>query len=153
MSNKQANMTSPSYTPTLRRRGGLPAALLSVLLAGCAKPSPPPPPLVGHWQGTMTAGNAAVPCLCEIRADGTQSLTLTLPQGMMEARGTWIAKDGVLTERITARVLSGSRKVVPLASPMETAFTYQLTGDTLTLTRSETRQTIVLTRAIAANEK
>ena len=142
-------------TPPLRRRVGLPAALLSVLLAGCAKPSPSPPPLVGYWQGTMSASNAAVPCLCEIRADGTQSLTLTLPQGMMEAWGIWSAKDGVLTERTTARVLvlGGSQKVVPLASPMETAFAYQLTGDTLTLTQPETQQTLVLTRGVVAKGK
>lgn len=148
-------MTSPRSMPTLRCRAGLPAALLSVLLAGCAKPSPSPPPLVGYWQGTMSASNAAVPCLCEIRADGTQSLTLTLPQGMMEAWGIWSAKDGVLTERTTARVLvlGGSQKVVPLASPMETAFAYQLTGDTLTLTQPETQQTLVLTRVVIAMGK
>ena len=109
----------------------------------------------------MRAGNAAAPCLCEIRADGTQSLTLTLPQGMMEAWGIWSAKDGVLTERTTARilVLGGSQKVVPLASPMETAFAYQLTGDTLTLTRPEAltrpvaQRTLVLTRMATAKSK
>ena len=103
----------------------------------------------------MSAGNAAVPCLCEIRADGTQSLTLTLPQGIMEAQGNWTAKNGVLTERTTARVLvlGGAQKVVPLASPMETAFAYQLTGDTLTLTRPETQQTLVLTRVVIAMGK
>lgn len=96
----------------------------------------------------MAAGNAAVPSRWEIGADGTQSLTLTLPQGAITAQGTWTAQAGVLTERTTARVivLGGETKVVPLANPMETAFAYQLTGDTLTLTRPDTHQQITLTR-------
>jgi hypothetical protein len=96
----------------------------------------------------MAAGNVTIPSVWEIRADGTQSLTLTLPQGAMTAQGTWTARNGVLTERTTARVivLGGEQKVMPLVNPMETAFPYQLIGDTLTLTRPDTHQTITLAR-------
>lgn len=96
----------------------------------------------------MASGNAAVPSVWEIRADGTQSLTLTLPQGTMTAQGTWTSQAGILTQRTTARVvvLGGEQKVAPLASPMETTFAYRLTGDTLTLTRPGTRGQITLTR-------
>jgi len=101
----------------------------------------------------MASGNAAVPSVWEIRADGTQSLTLTLPQGAMTAQGTWTAQSGALTERTTARlVLGGEPKVVLLASPMETTFAYQLRGDTLTLTRPGTRLPIVLTRERRTDE-
>ena len=148
MPKKRANMAFPTRPRTKRYRAILPLALLSVLLVGCAKPSSPIHPLVGHWQGTITAGNAAVPSAWEMRADGTQSVTLRLPQGAMTAEGTWAAAGGVLTERATARVvvLGGDRKTVALASPMETAFAYQLQGDTLTLTRPDTHQRVVLTR-------
>ncbi len=141
-------MTVLTQLRPVRRRAALPVALLSVLSAGCAKPAPPAQPLVGHWQGTMAAGNVTIPSVWEIRADGTQSLTLTLPQGAMTAQGTWTAWNGVLTERTTARVivLGGEQKVMPLVNPMETAFPYQLIGDTLTLTRPDTHQTITLAR-------
>ncbi len=100
----------------------------------------------------MTAGNAALPTVWVIRADGTQSLTLTLPQGAMTAQGTWAAMGGVLTERTTARVVvfGKEQKAVTLASPIETTFAYQIAGDTLTLTRPDTHQQIVLTRAEAS---
>jgi len=101
----------------------------------------------------MASGNAAVPSVWEIRADGTQSLTLTLPQGAMTAQGTWMAQAGVLTQRTTARVvLGGEPNVVRLASPMETTFAYQLQGDTLTLTRPDTHLPIVLTRERRTDE-
>jgi len=147
-SNRQANMAVPLHLRSVRRRALLLVALLSVLGTGCAKRPSPIQPLVGHWQETMADGNAAVPSAWEIRADGTQSLTLTLPQGAMTAQGTWTAQAGVLTQRTTARVvvLGGNPNIVRLASPMETAFTYQLQGDTLTLTRPDTHQQITLTR-------
>ena len=147
-----ASLTCPR---TLRGRTVLPVILLSAALAGCAKTPPPAQPLVGRWQGTMAAGNAAVPSAWEIRSDGTQSLTLTLPQGAMTAQGTWAAQNGVLTQRTAARVVTvgGEQKVVPLASPMETTFAYQLTGDTLTLTRPDTHQQVVLTRAENTKDK
>ncbi len=141
-------MAFPTRLRPPRLCAALPAALLSAALAGCAERPPPAPPLVGEWHGTMAAGSAAVPSVWEIRADGTQALTLTLPQGAMTAQGTWTDQHGVLTERTTARVivLGGEPKVVLLASPMETTFAYQIAGDTLTLTRPDTRQQITLTR-------
>lgn len=96
----------------------------------------------------MADGNAAIPSVWELRADGTQSLTLTLPQGAMTAQGTWTAQGSVLTQRTTARVvvLGGEPIVVRLASPLETTFAYQLQGDTLTLTQPSTHRQITLTR-------
>ena len=151
--NRQANMTVPTHSRSARR-AALPAALLCAALAGCATPPPPAPPLVGRWQGTMMDGPAAVPSVWEIRSDGTQSQTLTLPQGAVTAQGTWAARSGVLTERTTARsvVLGAEQKAVTLASPLETTFTYQLTGDTLTLTQPDTHQTITLTRERGTNQ-
>ena len=152
-------MASQTRPRTIRYCAGLPLAFLplaplGVLIVGCAKPPPPlqplaaPQPLVGHWQGPMMAGDAAVPSAWDIRADGTQSVTLTLPQGAVTAVGTWAAQGGVLTERTTIRivVLGGEQKTVVLASPMETTFACHLQGDTLTLTRPDTHQRIVLAR-------
>lgn len=96
----------------------------------------------------MASGNAAVSSEWEMRADGTFSLTLTLPQGAMTALGTWAAQGGVLTQRTTARTvaLGDEHKSAPLASPMEATFAYQLQDGTLTLTRPGTHEQIVLTR-------
>lgn len=148
VSNKQANMAALLHLRSARRLAALPVALLILLLTGCARPEPLAQPLVGNWRGTMTTGGAAVPCRWEIRADGTQSLTLTLPQGAMAAQGTWMVQNNVLTQRTTARVivLSRTQKTVQLASPMETAFAYQLRGDALTLTRPDTHQQFTLAR-------
>jgi len=141
-------MTAPSHFPPFSRRAALAGMLLCAALAGCAKPPPPAPPLVGHWEGVMASGNASVPSEWEMRADGTLSLTLTLPQGAMTAQGTWATQGGVLTQRTTVRTvaLGGEQKSAPLASPLETTFAYQLRGGTLTLTRPGTREQIVLTR-------
>lgn len=96
----------------------------------------------------MASGNASVPSEWEMRADGTFSLTLVLPQGAMTAQGTWAAQGGVLTQRTTARVvvLGGEPIVVRLASPLEATFAYHLQGDTLTLTQPGMRRQITLTR-------
>ncbi len=152
--NKRANMRFLPLPRSISRRAALALALLGLLPAGCAVPLPPlqslaaAQPLVGRWRGAMAGGNAAVPSIWEMRADGTQSVTLTLPQGAMTAEGTWVAEGGVLTERTTIRTiaLGGEQKTVVLAGPMETMFTYQLQGDTLTLTRSDGHQRVVLRR-------
>lgn len=153
--NKRANMAFQTRPRTIRSRAVLPLALLGVLPAGCARPFPPAQPLVGHWRGVTAAGDAAVPSAWEIRSDGTQSVTLTLPQGTMTAEGTWTTQAGLLTERTTIRAmtLGAEQRTVVLAGPMETTFAYRLQGDTLTLTRPDTHQRIVLTReADAAGE-
>jgi len=146
--NKRRNMTPPPQSPSFSRCAALAGLLLSAALAGCAKLPPPAPPLVGRWQGAMASGNASVPSEWDLRADGTLSLTLTLPQGAMTALGTWSAQGGLLTQRTTARavVLGDEQKSAPLTSPLETTFAYQLQGDTLTLTRPNTHEQIVLAR-------
>lgn len=148
MSNKQANMTFIIGLRTLWCRLTLSAAFLGLLPFGCGKPPLPPQPLVGHWQGVVASGNAVVPSVWEIRADGTQSQTLTLPQGTMTAQGTWTATSSSLTQRTTARIviLGGEQKTMPLANPMETTLLCQLHGDTLTLTQPDTHQQTMLTR-------
>ena len=155
MPNKRANMAFQTRPRTIRHGITFPLMLLGVLPVGCAKPSPLIQPLVGHWHGAMVAGNAAVPSSWEIRADGTQSVMLTLPQGAMTSEGTWAVQGGVLTERTTIRtiVLGGEQKTVVLTNPTETTFAYQLQSDTLTLTRPDAHQRIVLTREADATGK
>ena len=120
---------------------------LSAALVGCGARTPAQM-LVGTWQGSMTTGSVSVPCRWALRTDGKQSVTLTLPQGLLTAQGTFMFQDGTLTRRTTARivVLNGEKKVQPLVNPMETAYQCQVTEDTLTLTRPDTPETITLTR-------
>ncbi len=121
--------------------------LLCAALAGCA-PAPHPPLLVGTWQGTLTEGSLAAPMQWKFRTDGTESETLTLPQGQITSLGTFQAKGDRLTRRTTIRgsVIGSQQKIVPLANPIEATFGYQITGDTLTLTQANTPKTLVLTR-------
>lgn len=96
----------------------------------------------------MTEGGIAVPVQWDLRADGTEAETLTLPQGQLASLGTFQAAGGQLTRRTTIRgsVIGSRQRLLPLTNPIETTFTYQITGDTLTLTQANTPQTIVLTR-------
>lgn len=115
-------------------------------IAGCAPP--PSNPIIGIWQGTMPMGSIAAPVQWEIHTEGTQSETLTLPQGLIVSLGTFTAASGQLNLRTTIRasVIGGEQKIMPLANPMETTFGYQISGDTLTLTEADTHQKIILTR-------
>ena len=96
----------------------------------------------------MTESSIAVPVQWEFRADGTESETLTLPQGQLTSLGTFQIKGNRLTLRTTIRgsVIGSGQKIVPLANPIEAAFGYQTSGDTLTLTQANTPQAIMLTR-------
>jgi hypothetical protein len=123
------------------------ALLLPLALVGC-HPQPPISPIVGVWSGQMTTGNLNLMSRWELRGDGTEAVSLTLPQGLLTTQGTFTFHDGLLTRRTTGRVfpLNGQKKTMPLVNPMETTYHCRLTGDTLTLSPFGTQTTIILTR-------
>lgn len=96
----------------------------------------------------MTTGNLNLPSRWQLRDDGTESVTLTLPQGSLTTQGIFTFHDGILTLRTTVRGITGNgqKKTMPLVNPMETAYQCQVSGDTLTLTPAGKRAKIVLTR-------
>jgi hypothetical protein len=129
-------------------------SLLAVLLApalfcGCHH-STDSEKLVGQWSGASRTGNISLPADWQFRRGGTETLTLTLPQGLLIAEGTWSVRSGSLSQYTTNRVIeiSGQQKKVLLVSPMETIYHYTLSGDRLTLTRPEASETIMLVRYV-----
>ena len=130
-----------------RRRRTLPSFLICAALTGCAA-RPAVPPIVGTWRGPVPTGGVSLPSRWELRADGTQSETLTLPQGELTSEGTFTFHGGTLTARTTGRTvtLGGQKKTMPLVSPLEAVYRCQVSGDTLTLTRPQAHEAITLTR-------
>ncbi len=134
--------------PQIRQcRQFLLALLIPAALAGC-NPQPRVPPIFGVWNGQMATGNLNLMSRWELRGDDTESVSLTLPQGLLTTQGTFTFHDGNLTRRTTGRVVpvKGQKKTMPLVNPMETTYHCRLTGDTLTLTPFGTQATIILTR-------
>ncbi len=132
---------------TRRCRRNIPFLLACTVFAGCAARTPVQT-IAGDWRGSMKTGNLTVPCRWELHEDGTQTVTATLPQGLLTAQGTFMFHDDTLTQRTTTRmiVLNGEKKVMPLVNPMEATYQCQLTEDTLTLTKPDTLEKIMLTR-------
>lgn len=83
----------------------------------------------------MTTGNLNLMSRWELHGDDTESVSLTLPQGLLTTQGTFTFHDGALTLRTTGRIVTvnGQKKTMPLVNPMEANYACQLTGDTLTL--------------------
>jgi len=96
----------------------------------------------------MTTGNLNLLSRWELRRDGTELVTLTLPQGFLTMRGTFTFHTSSLTLRTTHRVIiwNGQKKTMPLVNPMEMTYQCQLTGDTLTLMPYDTHAKITLIR-------
>ncbi len=123
--------------------------LIPSLLSGCHHPTDSES-LVGHWHGQSQTGSVSIPIAEQFRRNGTETITVILPQGILIAEGTWTLRSGVLTQVTTTRstVVAGQQKKVLLGSPMETAYHYALAGDQLTLTRPEMQETIRLMRDV-----
>ena len=130
------------------------ALLALILLApGCGvRTHTPSLPLsaavVGRWRGAVRSGPVSVPSEWTLGPDGSQSITLTFPQGALTASGTFTVQGGQLTARTTSRsfALGDSVRAQPLTDANETTYAAAVSGDTLTLTRPDTQETIILTR-------
>ena len=94
------------------------------------------------------SGGLSLPSRWALRADGTESVTLTLPQGTLTSEGTFTFHDGTLSLRTAGRTvrLAGQKRSMPLVNPLETAYGCQVSGDTLVLTRPQAHETITLVR-------
>ena len=121
---------------------------VSVAFAGCTPQAPSTPPIAGTWRGALMAGGLSVPSQWELHADGTQSVTLTLPQGALTSDGTFTFHEGTLAMKTMRRTvhLSGQKRTMPLVNPLEVAYGCQVSGDTLVLTRPQAHETITLIR-------
>ena len=122
--------------------------LACAALAGCAPQPPAAPPIAGTWRGALMAGGLSVPSQWELHADGTQSVTLTLPQGALTSDGTFTFHEGLLSLRTLGRTvrLFGQKRTMPLVNPLEVTYGCQASGDTLVLTRPQAHETITLIR-------
>lgn len=134
-------------------RRAAPALVLLLLIAaaGCgAKKS-----VVGKWSGTASIpGQAGVggstAAVYEFKADGTETIGLTVPTPIGKAAittvGTYAVKDDTLTQTFTSAALNGKTIPVPPASSAPLQSKFKLNGDTLTLSPVNNPTQIVLTR-------
>ena len=124
------------------------AGLAAVAFGGCAPRPPAAPPIADTWRGALMAGGLSVPSQWELHADGTQSVTLTLPQGTLTSEGTFTFHDDTLSLRTLGRTvrLAGQKRTMPLVNPLEVAYGCRVSGDTLVLTRPQAHETITLIR-------
>ena len=118
-----------------------------LLLWGCGS-RPVAERLVGHWHGTSTSSGVSVPADWQFNRDGSETDSLSLPQGALTAQGTWAIHAPLLTQRTTSRsvVIGGQQKKMLLLNPMESTYRCTLTDNTLSLTRPEAQETITLRR-------
>jgi len=118
-----------------------------MLCCGCG-PQTAAEKLVGHWHGIDSTGRVSAVADWQFSSDGTETASLSLPQGTLTAQGTWALHAGMLTQRTTSRaiVLGGQQKRMHLVNPLEAIYQCVLASETLTLTRPETHEIITLTR-------
>jgi len=122
-----------------------------ILCCGC-RSGISPEQIQGRWMGNQTEGNVTVNCEWTLLSDGTDTISLTLPQGRLLSSGRWEMQDGSLVVHTLTRtmILKSQQKTMPLLNPMESKWHCDLNGDHLTLKSANFQDSIVLSRTAGA---
>ncbi len=126
----------------------IPALLLTplLLLTGCHKDT-----VVGKWQGTAPGpGAASVAITYNFAEDGKETVGIQTQGGpvtfTVNGTGTYKVDGANLTQTITSMTMGTQTFNLPPGKSQPHTSPFKLDGDKLTLTNSQSGQTMTLTR-------